>query len=443
MLDVAWTKCTRLSVATFAAMPLLLAHLAPAQAANSPALRLIKTIPINGTASNPTKQMFSFDISWVDPVNGLYFLADRSNAALDVIDTTGAFTGTADTLFGQIGGSLVGFQGDTGKTSTSGPDGVVSSFPCIFAGDGTSRVVSFNGAVSFVTPVSSASTGGLFRADEMAYDPTDGLLIAANNADDPPFSTIFTVNKSTCALSNPVKTTFTNFPWLGATASATNGVEQPVWDPTSRRFYVSVPEVNGPGGGGTWGGVARITTAGVIEIVYPIRYCQPAGLSVGPNGDLLVGCSTVFDFAGNACVGATAGGAAASCKGTANPQVAVCNPSSSTPCSGNSLVAISGPGGGDEVWFNKGDGNYYITGGNSTWGPNLGVAGSGVSNAKNALIQLLPTIQPIPAVTGVHGAGTGHSVAASPTSNHIYVPLPANTAYPNCAQGCVAVFSAQ
>ena len=103
--------------------------------------------------------MFSFDISWIDPSNGLYYLADRSNAALDVIDTTGAFTGTADKFFGQIGGAAVGFQGDTGTTATSGPDGVVSAFPCIFAGDGNSRVVSFNGNVSFTTVVTSLSTG--------------------------------------------------------------------------------------------------------------------------------------------------------------------------------------------------------------------------------------------------------------------------------------------
>ena len=57
---------------------------------NAPALRLIKIIPINGTAGNRTAQMFSFDISFIDPATGLYYLADRSNAALDVIDTTGA-----------------------------------------------------------------------------------------------------------------------------------------------------------------------------------------------------------------------------------------------------------------------------------------------------------------------------------------------------------------
>jgi hypothetical protein len=40
------------------------------------------------------------------------------------VDTTGAFTDTPDTLFGQIGGAAAGqahFKGDTGTTASSGP----------------------------------------------------------------------------------------------------------------------------------------------------------------------------------------------------------------------------------------------------------------------------------------------------------------------------------
>src|SRR6516164_6524146 len=121
-----------------------------AWAQNSPALRLIKIIPIKPTAFNHANGMFSFDISFVDPVSGLYYLGDRSNAALDVINTK------TDTLFGQIGGNPAfqpGFAGDTGSTNTSGPNGVTVSpnpnVPCIFATDGPSRVVSFNYKLSF------------------------------------------------------------------------------------------------------------------------------------------------------------------------------------------------------------------------------------------------------------------------------------------------------
>lgn len=449
--------------ATVAAAVLPIGSAAWAQTAgspNAPALRLINIIPIVGTAGNRATKMYSFDISWVDPVNGLYFLADRSNAALDVVDTTGAFTGgKPDTLFGQIGGSALGFQGDTGNTATSGPNGVTSFAPCIFAGDGNSRVVSINENVSFVAPVTSLSTGGQKRADEMAYDPADGLLLAINNADTPPFGTLITVNKSTCALSNPIKILFTSANGV----NATNGAEQPVWDPTTGRFYVSIPEINGPGDGtGPNGGVARITTAGKIETVYPINFMQPAGLTLGPNGDLLVGSNSVFDTAGKKCSAVVPGsttskvGVPATCTGIAFPQEAICNPGRGCSPSMGSLVSVPGVGGGDEVFFNSGDGNYYATAGNDPVGPVFGVIASGATTTTtpNTLTQLVPTLPPVPAVTtgaGQHSSGTVHSVAASSSNNHIYVPLPANTSYgvlPDgtiipCTQGCIGVFSAQ
>src|SRR6202790_5829755 len=87
-------------------------------------VRVLKTIAINGTASAPTTPMFSFGSSFVDPASGLYYLADRSNAALDVIDTTGAFTGSPDTLYGQVGGAAFTFAGDTGGTASAAPHGV-------------------------------------------------------------------------------------------------------------------------------------------------------------------------------------------------------------------------------------------------------------------------------------------------------------------------------
>ena len=37
----------------------------------------------------PGNPLRSFDISWVDPGRGTYFLADRSNAGIDVISTYG------------------------------------------------------------------------------------------------------------------------------------------------------------------------------------------------------------------------------------------------------------------------------------------------------------------------------------------------------------------
>ncbi len=469
--------------ATVAAAVLLIGSAAWAQDQsssdpNAPALRLIKLIPINGTAGNRATKINSFDISWWDRTTGLYFLADRSNAALDVIDTTGAYTGTPDTLYGQIGGAGVGFAGDTGSTGTSGPNGVTvaPSIPCIFAGDtastGGGRVVSFNYNVSFTTVASSVNTGGKFRADEMSFDPKDNLLAAVNNADTPPFLTLLSVNPSTCALAI-VKQTILN---TANGVNATNGAEQSVWMGPSAafpagKFFLSIPEVDGDGSGAfPKGAVAQINTSGIIEGLYQVNYCQPAGLATGPNGDLLVGCNSVFDTSAtpistnHKCTAVvpspnppgSAGSPATCLNGISGAQEVICNPGSGCRPSNGSIISVPGVGGGDEVWFNPGDGNYYVTAGNNPGGPALGVIASVLGTSTNILTQTLPTLPPTTAVTtapGIHGSGTVHSVAASianstlGTQNHVYVPLPANNSYQlngvGCIQGCIAVFSAQ
>jgi len=428
------------------------------------ALRLIKIVPINGTAASPNTKMYSFDISWVDPTTGLYFLADRSNAAVDVIDTK------TDTLFGQIGGSAFNFGGDTGVNMPSnvaqGPNGVTVSpnpnVPCIFVTDGHSRVVSINYKVSFVQPASTFNTGGARRADELAFDPKDNLLLVINNADTPAFATLINVSSS-CVMNQPKTIFFT-------ADNGALGAEQPVWDPGTQRFYVSIPQI---GSNPANGGVIKINpNGGAIEAVYPINFVSPAGLTLNPNtGDLLVGSNTVFDTSGKACtnvvpapqgVNTTAPPAPLTCTGgIAAPQAAICNPRPGRDCTGDALVAVPGIGGGDEIWFNSGDGNYYVTGSNNAVGPTFGVIAAVSGTKTNVLTQLVPTLPPVPAngtagtATYVHGSGTAHSIAAcsqtpnGPCSiNKVYLALPANTDYSDsfgntCTQGCVAVFSAQ
>jgi hypothetical protein len=86
------------------------------------------------------------------------------------------------------------------------------------------------------TQVSDVTTspGDQFRADEPAYDPQHGTLLVINNADDPPFGTLISVNKTTGSSRSVRGSPFTD---------ATNGAEQPVWDPDRNRFYLSVPQL--------------------------------------------------------------------------------------------------------------------------------------------------------------------------------------------------------
>jgi hypothetical protein len=390
------------------------------------AVRLLTTVPIPGTGANTTGgKMYVFDISFVDQATQTFYLADRSNAVVDVVNAQ------TNKLISQITATPP-FKGFTGSNATSGPNGVVAAFPWLFVTDANSRVVTIdlrNGKT--VGDVSTGGQAGL-RADEMAYDPRDGLLLVVNNADTPPFATLVKVNKATGALTVGKRITFD----AAHGVDAQNGAEQPVWEPITGKFYLSIPQV---GAKVQDGAVVRISTAGNVEASYPIKLCSPAGLSLGPNVDLLVGCNTLFDTQGN--LWDSTGGV------TAVPIQVIIDART-----GTIDATVSGVGVGDEVWYNSGDGNYYTAASTSPLRPTevipktaltaQGAAILGVIDAQDkALAQLVPTFN-VPAVTGPnpHPASTAHSVAANAANNHVFVPLGANNVFPNCLTGCIAVF---
>jgi hypothetical protein len=369
-----------------------------AVAENRGPVTLLRTVPI------PNSPLVVFDISWVDPDSQRYYLADRSNAAIDVIDAK------HDTFVRQIHG---GFKGFTGSNDTSGPNGVVVAGHWLFVTDAPSRVVSIDLRTDAI--VGDVSTGGGtgLRADELAYDPQDGLLLAVNNADSPPFATLIQVDTHTGTLTVGQRITFTE---------ATNGAEQPVWDRQTRRFYLSIPEVNGPGGTGPDGAVARINPkTATVETMFPVKFCQPAGLALGPRRDLLLGCSVPFDTAGNAW--------SATDTNTAAPISVIMDAKT-----GKIDRNVPGVSGSDEVWFNPGDGHYYLAARANPGGPVLGV----IDADSQVLRQLAPTFN-TPA-SAPAPRGTAHSVAVNPHNNHVFVPLPANNVFPDCLNGCVAVY---
>jgi hypothetical protein len=367
------------------------------------AVKLLTTIPIPNTADNPNKPLGSFDISFVDARTQLYYLADRTNKAIDVVDAK------RNVFVKQI--NKGGFKGFAGSNDTAGPNGVVVSGHWLFVTDAPSRVVTIDLRTDKI--VSELSTGGAdgLRTDELAYDPEDGLLLPVNNADDPPFATLIRVDKATGKLTALKQIKFDKAHGV----DATNGAEQPVWDPGTGKFYISIPEIGGDGGHGPDGAVARISTSGMVETLFPVKLCQPAGLSLGPRQDLLLGCSVVFDTAGKTWSATDTNSAAPS-------QVIM------DARTGSIDRVVAGVGGADEVWFNEGDGRWYTAARNNPTGPALGV----IDSEDQTLVQVIPTVNKAP--------GTAHSVAANPHNNHVFVPLPANNVFPNCLNGCFAVF---
>ena len=220
----------------------------------------------------PGNPLRSFDISWVNPDRAEYYLGDRSNAGIDIIDTqTLKFKRT----IGGFVGIKLNFQPAAVNNNISGPDGVTSHGRWLYAGDGDStlKVIDLN------APTASAikqtiTTGGTTRVDEMALTTDGKLLLAANNAEDPPFGTLFNANGD--AADEPClhhrKITVDN-----AIVPTGRGlsIEQPAWDPKTKRFYTSVPIIANNPPGCNYGQLpGAITCDGGLLVTDP---CNPDG----------------------------------------------------------------------------------------------------------------------------------------------------------------------
>jgi DNA-binding beta-propeller fold protein YncE len=299
----------------------------------------------------PGSPLTSFDISFVERSSQTYYLADRSNKAIDIIDAS------SDTFETRVDG----FVGFTGNNDTSGPNGVlvVHDRDEVWAGDGNSTVKVIDLRTN--TIVSSISTGGTARADEIAYDHRDKLVLIANDADTPPFATLIDTQTRT-----PVARI--DFP------DATAGLEQPVWDQETQLFYMSVPETTADSGGAVAVIDPRTRT---LTALFGVHNCGPAGLALGPKQHLLLGCGD---------------------------PTAVQVMDART---GIVVATISQVSGADEVWYNPGDKHYYVAARNNPTGPVLGV----IDAMTDTWIQNVTT-----------GVGA-HSVAANPINDQIFVPL--------------------
>lgn len=417
-----------------------------------PAVRLLSSVAVPPSAINTTSNaMYSFDISYVDQSTGVYYLADRSNKAVDALSAESIVT----QIFPNNGhAAFAGFtpcSPPAGANDCAGPNGVVAAFPWLFVTDAPSRVLSFDVRDNPPKTVGECTTkaGEPTRADELAYDPTDGLILAINNAATPPFGTLIKVDKATGALTCGANIILD----AAHGVDAQNGAEQPVWDPGTKKFYLSIPQV---GANPTVGGVIRISTTGAVEATYTVTFCSPAGLALGRNQDLFVGCNTIWDT-----TGALWTGNADRRTATAAPQYVILNART-----GRIDANVLGAGVGDEVWFNAGDNHFYGAASGSNLAPNaitparfpLGTAmtapvltaqGAATLDVVDALSQTLdqrvPTLN-VPAVTAAsgdlhpHPAGTAHSVAAYAGNSHVYVPIAANNAVPNCLTGCITIY---
>jgi hypothetical protein len=311
---------------------------------------LVGVIPVPGSP------ITSADIAWVDPGTERYYFADRSNHGVDIIDAEkNVWVGRVP---GMAGANPTG--GGTATTNGPGPNGVlVTPNRKLWAGDGNSTVqvadvdpdsmhyLQIIGSVS--TAMLACDTGATHycgRADEIGYDPKDRIILVANNAP-----------LSSAAPHNPIDpyATFISavppYPVLGHIVfTGAGGLEQPLWNPELHRFFLTVP------GNATTGKLASIAvinaTSRQVEKSYtldckmltgsPTQSYNTTGIALGAFQHILV----------SACG----------------------SPIILNALNGHVINVIKQVGGGDEVWYNSGDGRFYVTGADTKTGvQSLGV----------------------------------------------------------------------
>ncbi len=400
-----------------------------------------------------------------------------------------AITADGMTLFVANGSSSVDVFDLTNNTPTNPPT-VIATIPTGQSPDydggpnpglpnpnGISPCVSSANGRAFSDP-----TCGDLRADEMAYDEADKILLVANGDPGLPFVTLVDVSgvvgrTSHCLPVNPLKAYGpTNFPTciLGQiyydnaypvdnTVAVDNGNGFACPDPSNGFFGGSaVPSgVSGSGvgaggadvpchhgpvlsfGGSPFGAIAVAgiggsafnpktghflvsnsnatpdLTVGTIDEIDP-----GIGTTHGPivvNSFVMPNCmptSIVQGPGNNFLVGC------ADHDGEAFPP----NEYVIDGTSGAIIATINNVGGVDEVWYNSSDHRYYLAARDMPTGPVMGVIDA---KSNKWLVNVVTN-------------SNSHSISADPATNHVFVPLQAG---PLCttqsANGCVAVYAQQ
>lgn len=342
--------------------------------------KLLANIAVPNASSPP----FSFDISYVEA--GKYFLADRNNKAVDVVDTK------SNTLTAQIPGPFIG-AGAT--TDESGPDGIVgvTGTNTIYVGDVDSVKVIDTAAQKTVNTIVISNSGS--RVDEGCYDPDDHLVMFASPGDTPPFVTLIS--------------TLTQQPVAKLPFNGSSGLEACTYDHASKSFLI-----NNDGTAANPDGELDVITASSavagspsVSKSFPLGKCAPAGIVLGPNNDVLIGCDPP----------------------AGDPLITLILDRTS-----GAIQASLPFGGVDQVDYDPVSNRYflparhYVTSGiaaASGFSPQMGV----IDGASRQLLFKIPV-------------GTGaHSVAIDSTLEQVYVPFQAGAAgFPN---GGISVFSAR
>lgn len=239
--------------------------------------------------------VYSFDLGQVDESTGLYYVTDRTNKAIDVVDTN---TRSFVTQFQQ------GFAGCNAGTPTaptplptcaganndmSGPDGLDIVGPNLYVGDVNTLWILDKRTGAVVKKIAIPSTPTFLRADEGCFDSDDNLYGISTPGAAHPFMTF--VDTTTQAV---VATLVMD----DSAGNPSAGLEACAYDHVTKKFFVNNDGTTANPRGEMDGipasaivakkpGPATLvfgTLAGASQ--YPLGNCDPTGLALGPGNDI-------------------------------------------------------------------------------------------------------------------------------------------------------------
>jgi DNA-binding beta-propeller fold protein YncE len=327
-----------------------------------------------GSIAIPGGPINSIGVVFVDQGAGLGYLADKDNKAVDIIDTR------SDSYVGRI----TGFTGTTSSGATSGPNGIIT------VNDGAELWVSDgDSTIKVIEPksrkvIGTISTGGKRRANAMAYDPKDGLVIVANPNDVPAFLSLVSTGPGHQIVAKiPVE-------------DAAESLERSEYHAAIGMFYTDVPILRGDGARGALAQTDPKT--GKLVQLHALDHCNPHSIALVAETTMFLGCSLAPAPGGDLAV-------------------------FDVP-SGKAEAYLPDLGGSGDTVVNPKLGQYYQSASSAAGGPALRV----VDIASRKQVQKIATSN------GAHSIGIGLA------QNHVY--LPTTTKDGPCG-GCILVFAPQ
>ena len=376
-------------------------------------IRLVADVALPGITSSTN---FSFDLGVV--ANGKYYVTDRNNKAVDVIDVSqllaSQITGTGANAFT---GCKPNANCNGANNGISGPDGLdaIPGTNFLFVGDVNNVRVIDTATNTVVKSITVGTTGT--RADEGCFDPDHRIYMISSPDADLPFASF--INADTQTVLATVNWTDTD----GVTPAGGN--EQCRYDSGTKSFIVNndATLANPHGEVNVIPAIAITSLApgATVNIFslpgvkrFPLGNCDPTGLALGPGTDMLVECRP-----------GTAGA----------PLVAkIMNRT-------NGAVLTTLPaGGGDQSVYDARTNKYYVAG--SRWhasGLNDQGGGCSATNLCNPTMFVIDAMSNTLFLQAPIG-NNAHSVAVDPVSGNVFVPYSGPTAPSGCADCTVNGF---